>query len=388
MKRIKVRVIKMSGRPSLVAEWRDPVTGKLKRQATGEKVRRDAERHAARLEKELNEGRQADYRTTWEAFRARYETEVLAFKRKATAVKAGSCFNAIEEHISPKFVRALDAGELSKLSAKLQGAGLAEASIASTLRTIKAALRWAARLRLIPEAPHITMPSKATAKAGGRAVTSEEFERMLEAVRKVVWATACPENWILLLKGLWWSGLRIQEAYRLHWIDDRELTIDTTGKRPMFLIKAKADKGRKDRRFPMAKEFADLLETIPEEDRTGYVFSPTIPGGKRATFDVVSRTIARIGRKAGVVVEHNVKGDAVTASAHDLRRAFGTRWAKRVMPPVLKQLMRHESITTTLTFYVDQNADDAASEAWAASIKAEDAQTTIETIITVPSILD
>jgi len=29
------------------------------------------------------------------------------------------------------------------------------------------------------------------------------------------------------------------------------------------------------------------------------------------------------------------------ASAHDLRRSFGTRWAKRVMPVVLQKLMRH-----------------------------------------------
>jgi hypothetical protein len=61
----------------------------------------------------------------------------------------------------------------------------------------------------------------------------------------------------------------------------------------------------------------------------------------------------------GVVVN---KADGKYASAHDLRRAFGTRWAKRVMPAVLKRLMRHASIDTTMTYYVDI---DVADELWA-----------------------
>ena len=52
------------------------------------------------------------------------------------------------------------------------------------------------------------------------------------------------------------------------------------------------------------------------------------------------------------------------ASAHDLRRAFGTRWAKRVMPAVLKELMRHADIATTMQFYVDQDARETAADLW------------------------
>ena len=52
------------------------------------------------------------------------------------------------------------------------------------------------------------------------------------------------------------------------------------------------------------------------------------------------------------------------ASAHDLRRSFGTRWAPRVKPATLQLLMRHRSIETTLKYYVDQDADDVADELW------------------------
>ncbi|MBA3483727.1 MAG: hypothetical protein H0T51_18110 [Pirellulales bacterium] len=52
------------------------------------------------------------------------------------------------------------------------------------------------------------------------------------------------------------------------------------------------------------------------------------------------------------------------ASAHDLRRSFGFRWSRLVMPPVLKELMRHTEIATTMKFYVGVNADATADELW------------------------
>ena len=76
----------------------------------------------------------------------------------------------------------------------------------------------------------------------------------------------------------------------------------------------------------------------------------------------VGATVATIGKKAGVVVN---KADGKFASAHDLRRAFGTRWAKRVMPAVLKRLMRHSTIQTTMSYYVDLDSADVADQLWA-----------------------
>ena len=70
-----------------------------------------------------------------------------------------------------------------------------------------------------------------------------------------------------------------------------------------------------------------------------------------------SAIITAIGKKAGVKVRSKIKSkvDPATgkrgpvevikfASAHDLRRSFGERWAERVLPKVLMELMRHESI--------------------------------------------
>jgi integrase len=54
-----------------------------------------------------------------------------------------------------------------------------------------------------------------------------------------------------------------------------------------------------------------------------------------------------------------------TASAHDLRRAFGERWSSKLMPSQLMVVMRHESIDTTMKFYVGRNAERTAAILWA-----------------------
>jgi integrase len=59
-----------------------------------------------------------------------------------------------------------------------------------------------------------------------------------------------------------------------------------------------------------------------------------------------------------------VNGKAKYGSAHDLRRSFGERWATRVMPHLLQQLMRHEDINTTMRYYVGRNAETTADALW------------------------
>ncbi len=64
------------------------------------------------------------------------------------------------------------------------------------------------------------------------------------------------------------------------------------------------------------------------------------------------------------------------ASAHDLRRTFGERWAGRVLPQDLQLLMRHESIETTLRYYVGRNAERTAEKLWQAYGEDQKSQST------------
>ena len=77
----------------------------------------------------------------------------------------------------------------------------------------------------------------------------------------------------------------------------------------------------------MAPEFAEFLLAIPEAERIGPVFHLK-RRRKRYTGEIrlihVSKIISSIGHKAGVKVNHDT---GKCTSTHDLRRAFGQRWA-------------------------------------------------------------
>lgn len=120
----------------------------------------------------------------------------------------------------------------------------------------------------------------------------------------------------------------------------------------------------------MAPEFAELLESVPMKERRGHEFR--FPADCPQAVHAVCQRVVAIGKAAGIVIKPRTKldenGKPVTvnqcASAHDLRRSFGFCWSRRVMPTVLKELMRHASIETTMTFYVGQNAEATADELW------------------------
>jgi integrase len=178
---------------------------------------------------------------------------------------------------------------------------------------------------------------------------------MLAAVPKV--RPSDPEPWARLL-----SGLRLGEALRLSWDWQAGFSVDTTGNYPVFRIRSDSQKSGQDEVAPMSPDFGEWLLRTPEAERAGLVFPlPSLKAPGMAPHNV-SRTVAEIGRKAGVVTD---PATGACASAHDLRRSFGTRWAKRVMPAVLKRLMRHADISTTMGYYVDLDAGDVSAGLWA-----------------------
>ncbi|MBT6494940.1 MAG: site-specific integrase [Planctomycetaceae bacterium] len=321
-------------------------------------------------------------RVTWDDFCERFETEVLPSQAEKTTNLTITVFNAVRRIIDPKMLVALNAEQISLMQSKLRKAGCAEASIQAYMRQLKAALRWGHRQGMLNSVPNIEMPKKVNTMKG-RPIAAEEFERMLSNVadgllnvkrsrrdqkrkQRATVDDAVVESWQHLLRGLWWSGLRLGEALILHWTDDRNLVIDLSGRRPMIRIRAHAQKSRKEERLPIAPEFAEFLFQTPEDERTGFVFNP-IPRKKqsgRLKVEWASAAISAMGEQAIVKVAENDKGKVKFASAHDLRRAFGFRWSNRVMPPILQQMMRHASIQTTMEFYVGRDADAAADAIW------------------------
>ena len=358
-----VIIFRRSGRKFYEAQWIDPITGKKKTQSTKTTKRREAERFAARIEHKLNSGDTIlSSRVTWEEFRRRYEKEVLPTLAPATQTDHRTTLKYIERYIDPKFLMSLTAGAISQFQAKLREMGRKEYTIKGHCSNIRRFLRWAQKMEMIAKVPVIEMPTNLTAMRG-RPPTREEFERMIKATPAIV-GDYSAQSFVDLQEGLWWSGLRISEAMVLHWTDDANIMVDLSGRRPMFLIQDHAEKARKFRMLPMAPEFAEWLLKTPERDRIGFVFNPLPrmePYHARLSKEWVAKLISQIGKKANVVVSQGKY-----ASVHDFRRAFGFRWAQRVMPVVLMEMMRHADIKTTMQFYVGRNAEAAADAAWAA----------------------
>jgi len=360
---IKVTVCKYPDRENLVLRYIDPTTGKQKTKSakTADEVK--AIGAAAVWEDELKSGRYvAPSKLTWAEFRKQYESEKLATMPDGTKVAYRTALDHVERITNPDRVCKLTASVLSRFLAKLREEGLADATVAKIARHVKATLRWAERQGLISKAPAIeTKRQKGGKLMKGRPILGEEFDRMIAAIPKVRTGGDAPA-WERLLRGLWLSGLRIGEAIALSWDEESPFYADLTGRHPRFRILGKAQKSGRDEVLPMTPDFAKFLQAIPKSKRAGPVFDlPNNTTGKSFTLTEVCRIVSEIGDIAGVIVDRAANK---FASAHDLRRSFGTRWAKRVMPAVLKRLMRHADISTTMGFYVEMDADEMAGELW------------------------
>jgi len=386
--RVKVYVVEIGSRPTYQLQWRDPITQRLRTKTTsvqrsGARSKKAAERLAGELEAQLMAGSGGiPTRLRWEEFRERYEVEVLPGLAKRTAEKVATVFDRLEADISPVRLWDLTEARLSAFAAGLRASGLKENTLAGYLAHLKAALGWAVKQKLLPARPAFPKIHRAKKYNGrpmkGRPITVEEFERMLAAVPAVVGADAAPE-WCHYLRGLWVGGLRLSESMDLWWDrPDRLYPVFPKGGRPMLHVPGELEKGNADRLLPIAPEFALFLQETPEAERTGPVFKLT--GRRRGRPGPplphrVSEIVSEIGEKAGVKVYVDPRNPEKVkyASAHDLRRAFGERWAARLMPAQLMELMRHESIETTLRFYVGTDAQRTADAAWAAFDRAQGA---------------
>jgi hypothetical protein len=209
----KVRLIKRTGRQSFEAEFTDPRTGHRHRKTLGTVNRREAEREAGRIEAELREGQWiATRKTKWKDFREKYETEGMFDLAPASVRVFQNAAVKLEKLVQPSTLQSLTEERLNSFTTLCLSEGLSKHTIGAYLRHLKASLRWAVSQKLLMECPVIRMPKgTSSGKAKGRAVTGEEFERMLAAVPKVV-PKIQVEAYRFLLQGLWWSGLRLGET--------------------------------------------------------------------------------------------------------------------------------------------------------------------------------
>ena len=364
----RVKVLWVKRRGSFYLRYREPGTDRWLERSAETAVRREADRAAARLEDDLlNRSRLHLGGMAWADFLVRFLSQHLPTLSPRTAPWYVTALHSYESIMRPAALNSISAASITAWLTKLRDGTRTESTIDGYLRHLRSAIRWAHRMGWLDQLPRF--PAVARAKTGsrgramkGRPITDAEFAAILAKLPEVVGADRAGP-WEFALRGLWWSGLRLDEAIGLSWDDPRSIRADMSPERPVLRIPSEAEKGRRDRVLPMAPEFAELLQGVPPEQRTGRVFAWPRQRNltARPTLGWVSRQITELGQMAGVEV-----APGKFASAHDFRRSFGTRWARRVLPQILQTLMRHESLETTLRYYVDLDADTTARDIWRA----------------------
>ncbi len=371
MNRITVYVVNLSTkkvkRKYWYFQWVDPVTKKRKSQSSKCKTRREAERAAKGFEERLNSRLPTgDGTISWEDFVSVYTEEHLESLESSSLKRVLSIFSVFSKVVSPAQLSSITTPVLSKYAKSLRGEPWLreESTIATHLTRLSTALGWAVEqgyIRSVPKSPRVTRSR--TSRAKGRPLTDDEFAKFLFAIPRTV-GDECGPSWSRLLIGLWLSGLRLDEALVLSWDYGSPLWLDTTQKRPLLGITIEGEKGKRDRLMPLTPDFGQwVLDLTPEHRRAGLVFPLEKKRHRSVTnMDHVSKTISEAGELSGVVVSSSGK----FASAHDLRRTFGLRWAQsgKVTPAELQQLMRHASIQTTMAFYALVDASAFAEKLW------------------------
>jgi integrase len=344
---IRVFIRKRQDRRNLVLYYDCPETGREISRSSGTPDRQEAARAAQRWEDELKAFRGAD-NDGWNWFKMRFFAERYKSLSKASRSACRTALKRYAELMKPATLSDVTTDSLSLFASKLTDA---PATIAKHLRHLKVCLRWAAQIGMIRKAPHVELPKQGKRRfMRGRALTEAEYRLMLKHAPSPAWRR--------FLELLYLSGLRIEEASILSWTDPPTVVHLDAQPFPQILFYGADDDGqksRKDEAWPMPPDLAAWLHKTPAKSRIGLV--APLPIRNRAD---LSKAVAKIGRAANIVT--NAQGKP--ASAHDLRRTFGTRWAMQVPPVVLQKLMRHETLETTMKYYVNLDSSQIGSVLW------------------------
>src|SRR4051794_10480283 len=208
---VRVHVVDYGKNRNLMMRYTDPETGKHIARSSRTRNKTKAERAAAKWEEDLRNDR--DHRPSrmlWEAFREHYSAHALPSLAKRSQDSYESTLNVFDELCRPQRLGQVTTARVTIFATALRNAGRSEATIAHHLRHLKAVLNWARRQGLIREVPTFDMPKRAKGSKTmrGRPITTEEFERMIKAVSKVVGEVAA-KSWTFYLHALWESGLRL-----------------------------------------------------------------------------------------------------------------------------------------------------------------------------------
>ena len=287
--------------------------------------------------------------------------------------------DALGEHLPLTKINQASIGHLKRYV--IEERGCAPATLAKTLRTLKAMFNRAIEYGFLHENPLAKVRMPKTQSRPKRVFTSDEVGAMLDVAS---------DRWIRVFVQLAvTSGLRKSELLNLLWqdIDFDQGTVRVAAKRPgtfkvtdrgEFPILAWTSKSYNERTVPIPEQtLARLMEHQEEGDESAYVFlsldrlekiNEELTGnGLGENYELMNNLAKRfrtLQREARKLVAHRRDVDVKEVpwpigSLHDLRRTYGTFMARVVPIHVLKEYMGHSKIDTTQAFYLAAETRDA-----------------------------
>lgn len=221
---------------------------------------------------------------------------------------------------------------------------LAVKTINNRLTVLKTLLRYAHDLKLIPEP---------TIKAHVKGMSPDIVAVSRENVAKLI-AAATDERYRLAVLLATEAGLRVGEIRGLQHTDVRDGVLTVRRAIDQF-GNTTTPKHDKRRAVPLSPALAKALAEIPR--RAIWVLSDA--DGEPLNYERMLEAINALYVAAEVEVPKSETG--ITMPWHSLRHTFGTECAARGVPvPVIKDLMGHSSIATTMR-YVTVTGDQLTS---------------------------
>ncbi len=350
MKKNTVRVRHRPDREHLQLAFTDPLTGRTLTKSAGSSKPKDAERAAAVWELELSQ-RSGLTTTGWDIFRSRFEDEHLETVGQGTAKQYMYALDRFAQIIGrPRDINLINGSTMSQFAAQLRKSGLSTDSVGSKLRHVKSALGWAAKIGMIQSAPNVSLPPRSGSR--GRSLSLPEVIRFFQTIRQVV-PVEHQTAMVTLIKILWLGGFRLAEALTVSF-ENPPIRIGLDDATPAIHWSCGGQKSKREEVTCLPPDlYRFLLKQRSSQPSSIQVIETDLSRRQ------IQNYLTLIGRQSGIMVSPTKH-----ATAHDFRRTFGTRTALRVHPFVLKHLMRHKDIQTTMRYYLSLDSDEIGRQLW------------------------
>ena len=313
---------------------------------------------AARLELE-NKLNRTGIARTWIMFVSRLELDYFSGMSPRSIEKCDQTLRKFAKHFGDIECSELSTWHMLDFESSLRSAGLAVATVNSTMATMWAIVRYGEDAGLLPE---VKRPRKRTrkqdrgqSKSKGRSLATEEVERLIASIPRCTKSGEDAESFQRAAMGAWLMGLRLDDCHRIsfeplagsHWVASDLRSVNFASDQKSGQIEAVLLEE------PATRWLASLDQSLE------WICRARGDKGWHRTSNRLGRVLSAAGKAANIVVKRDAAGNATKhGSLHDLRRTFATNLlASGMAIKDVQHRTRHADHNTLLSYYADVDRD-------------------------------